>query len=139
MKPKSEFRSPAAKQVLVVVLVILGFLLVAIIDRIGSYGTETLRTWSSAPGDLGIERTLTLTLEKTVSAEGFFGSCRTYRIRLSDGYYGLSHEFDIPGGKPESFVQDSSVTWSTNDVRFQMPNGVLLVFPAEAVLRQVGR
>ena len=137
MKPKPEFRSPAAKPILVAVLVFLGLMLLPVVARIGS--TKTMRSWNSTPGALGTSRPLILSIQKTVAYVDLLGGYPSYRILISYGGYAFFHTFDVPSAKPETFLESCNVAWSTNDVRFQMPNGVLLVFPAEAVLKQIGR
>lgn len=119
------------------VLVILMLLLVPVIARVGS--TQTLRTWTSTAGDLGVSRPLTLSFQRHVAYVDVLGGYPTYRLLITDGGYGYVHEFQIPSADAKTFAQSCRVTWDTNRVDFVMPGGETLTFPAQVVVQQIGQ
>lgn len=118
--------------------ILTGLLLLAapVISRIGSQ--QTIRTWSSTPGALGVSRPLTLSFERHVAYVDVLGGYPTYRLLITDGGYGYVHEFQIPSADSKAFVQSCRVTWDTNRVEFIMPGGETLTFPAQVVIQQTG-
>ncbi len=118
--------------------ILTGLLLLAapVISRIGSQ--QTMRTWSSTPGALGVSRPLTLSFERHVAYVDVLGGYPTYRLLITDGGYGYVHDFQIPSADPQAFVQGCRVAWDTNRVEFIMPGGETLTFPAQAVIQQTG-
>jgi hypothetical protein len=119
-------------------VILTGLLLLAapVISRIGS--KQTMRTWSSAPGALGVSRPLTLSFERHVADVDVLGGYPTYRLLITDGGYGYVHDFQIPSADAKRFVQGCRVVWDTNKVEFIMPDGETLTFPAQVVTRQTG-
>jgi hypothetical protein len=118
--------------------ILTGLLLLAapVISRIGSH--QTLRTWSSTPGALGVSRPLTLSIEMHVAYLDVFGGYTTYRLLITDGGYCYVHYFQIPSADPKAFVQRCRVAWDTNRVEFIMPGGETLTLPAQIVTEQTG-
>ena len=107
-----------------------------LVARIGLM--QTLRTWSSTPGALGLTRPLTLSFQRYVAYVDVLALYPTYRLLISDGGYAYVHEFQIPSADSKAFVQSCGVTWDTNRVEFIMPGGETLTFPAQVVIQQTG-
>jgi hypothetical protein len=118
------------------VLALLLLLLAPVIARIGSM--QTLRTWSSTPGALGLTRPVTLSFQRHVAYVDVLAWYPTYRLLITDGGYGYVHDFQIPSADSKAFAQGSRVSWDTNKVEFTMPAGETLTFPANVVTQQVG-
>jgi hypothetical protein len=118
------------------ILIGLFLLVTPIISRIGSQ--ETMRTWSSTPGALGVSRPLTLSFERHVAYVDVLSGYPTYRLFITDGGYGYFHDFQIPSADAKAFVQGCRVVWDTNRVEFIMPGGETLMFPAQVVIQQIG-
>ena len=107
-----------------------------LVARIGLM--QTLRTWSSTPGAVGLSRPLTLSFQRYVAYVDVLALYPTYRLLISDGGYAYVHEFQIPSADSKAFVQSCEVTWDTNRVEFIMPGGETLTFPAQVVIQQTG-
>jgi len=118
------------------ILTILLLLAAPLVARIGSM--QTLRTWSSTPGALGLSRPLTLSLQSQVAYVDVLALYSTERLLITDGGYAYVHEFEIPSADTKAFVQGCRVTWDTNKVEFIMPGGETLTFPAQVVIQQTG-
>lgn len=118
--------------------ILTGLLLLAapVISRIGSH--QTMRTWSSTPGALGLRRPLTLSFERHVAYVDVLGGYPTYRLLITDGGYAYVHDFQIPSADPKAFVQGCRVAWNTNSVEFILPGGETLTFPAQVMRQQTG-
>ena len=99
---------------------------------------QTLRTWISTPGALGLSRPLTLSCKRYVAYVDVVALYPTYRLFITDGGYAYVHEFQIPSADAKTFVQGCRVTWDTNRVDFIMPGGETLTFPAQVVIQQTG-
>ncbi|MGV3661975.1 MAG: hypothetical protein ACO1TE_17455 [Prosthecobacter sp.] len=107
-----------------------------VISRITS--DETLRIWHSTPGALGLDRPLTLSLERCVAYVDLLGLYPSYRLLITDGGYAYVHRFQIPSAEPAAFVQKCQVAWDLEKVSFTMPDGETLMFPALVIIRQTG-
>ena len=118
------------------ILTLLLLLLAPEIARIGSM--QTLQTWNSTPGALGLRRPLTLEFQRHVAYVDVLAWYPTYRLLISDGGYAYGHDFQIHSADPKAFAQNCAVTWGTNKVEFAMPGGERLIFPARVVAQQVG-
>jgi hypothetical protein len=117
-------------------LVILLLLLTPVISRTGSI--QTLRSWTSTPGNLGVSRPVTLYFQREVAYVDALGGYPIYRLLITDGGYAYVHEFQIPSADAKTFAQGCRVTWDTNKVDFVMPGGETLTFPARVVKQQIG-
>ena len=115
-----------------------GLLILAapVISRIGSQ--QTVRTWSSTQGALGLSRPLTLSFEKHVAYVDVLGGYPKYRLLITDGGYSYVHDLQIQSADAKEFVQGCRVMWHTNRVDFIMPSGETLTFPAQVVIQQIG-
>lgn len=118
------------------VLSIVLLLAAPLVARIGS--TQTLRKWTSTPGDLGLSRPLTLSFQKSVAYVDVLALYPTYRLSISDGGYEYVHQLEIHTADVIKFVQGCQVRWDTDKVEFTMPTGETLAFPTQAVIQQVG-
>jgi hypothetical protein len=118
------------------ILTLLLLLVAPVVARIGSM--QTMRSWSSAPGALGLSRPLTLSFQRYVAYVDVLSLYPMYRLLITDGGYGYVHEFQIPTADSKTFVQSCRVTWDTNRVEFIMPGGETLTFPAQVVTQQTG-
>src|SRR6185369_10017309 len=116
------------------ILTLLLFLAAPVIARIGSM--QTMRSWTSTPGALGLSRPLTLMFQRYVAYVDVLALYPTYRLLITDGSYGYVHEFQIPSADSQTFVQSCRVAWDTNRVDFIMPGGETLTFPAQVVTQQ---
>jgi hypothetical protein len=99
---------------------------------------QTIQSWSSTPGALGLSRPLTLSLQRYVAYVDVLALYPTYRLLITDGGYGYVHQFQIPSADSKAFVQGCRVTWDANKVDFIMPGGETLTFPAQVVTQQTG-
>ena len=119
------------------ILTVLLLLATPVISRIGSQ--ETMRTWNSTQGALGLSRPLTLSFERHVAYVDVLAGYPTYRLIIADDGYGYVHYFQIPSADAKAFVQNCRVVWHTNRVEFIMPGGETLTFPAQVVIQQTGQ
>jgi hypothetical protein len=118
------------------IITVLLLLAAPVVARIGSM--QTLRTWNSTPGALGISRPLTFSFQRYVAYVDVLALYPTYRLLITDGGYAYVHEFQIPSADSNAFVQGCRVMWETNRVEFIMSGGETLTFPAQVVIHQTG-
>ena len=118
--------------------ILTGLLVLAALVISQTRSRQTLRNWNSTPGALGMERPLTLSLERHVAGVDGFGGVPTYQLNITDGGYFYVHDLPIPRTDSPTFAQGCRVVWETNKIDFIMPSGVTLTFPAQVVIQQIG-